>query len=237
MLKQLAQKLIEARRLEKSLVQSFIEKEIIGKRFELSFSGKALTINADDHTAEFVMSTNSIDRHGDVIDQDSWIFEYFDQNPAFFWQHESDNFPLGSWVERRLEADPENPGAKRLVGKARFDTDIEPLAERAWKHVERGNLRMVSVGFIPHRIEYDETRDAFILYDCELLECSLVGIGSNRQALIKEQPEKEEETTARDAAIGAKQALETQLRDNRVIAHLKAREDLNRAIRRMKSNH
>lgn len=232
MFKPLAQKLLEARAIEKNKVNAFIEKEIVGKRFEQAFVGKAISINEKDHTAEFVMSTQTIDRHGDIVDQNSFIFDYFDKNPAFFWQHESDNFPLGSWVEHRLEEDPENVGSKRLVGKARFDTDIEPLAARAWAHVERGNLRMVSIGFIPHRIQYDEARDAFTLYDCELLECSLVGIGSNRGALIKE---KEDASDARQLAIETKLKLEKETKDNRAIASLKALEDLNRAIRRMKA--
>jgi HK97 family phage prohead protease len=231
----LEQKLFEARQVEKDLRGAFFEKEIIGKKFEMSFQSKAVSIDEKNHTAEFVMSSPEIDRHGDIIDQDSWILDYFVKNPGFYWQHNSDDFPLGSWEDVRLEAYPPSPDKKQLVGRARFDIDIEPTADRAWKHILKGNIRMVSVGFIPHRIEYDETRDAFILYDCELLECSLVGIGSNRQALMKET-EVDPKDKARASAIEAKNAIDAQIKkdnNNTVIAHLKVREDLNRVIRKL----
>jgi HK97 family phage prohead protease len=227
------QKLFEARQGGKELIGAFLEKEVIGKKFEISFQSKALSIDKEKHTAEFVMSSPEIDRHGDIIDQDSWILDYFRQNPGFYWQHNSDDFPLGSWEDIRLEAYPPSPDKKQLVGHARFDIDIEPNADRAWKHLEKGNLSMVSVGFIPHRIEYDEVKDAFILYECELLECSLVGIGSNRQAFIKSEDPKQR---AKDAVVEARNAIDEQIRKNdntRVIAHLRVREDLNKAMRRL----
>jgi len=206
--------------------------EMVGKKIEVQISHKALSIDEDKKTATFVMSTTGIDRHGDVIDQNSWIMKYFEENPVFFWQHKNYNFPLGSWEKVWFEADPEHEGEMRMVGTARFDTDIDETADRAFKHVVRGNLRMVSVGFIPHRVEYDETKDVFVLYDCELLECSLVGIGSNRQALIKGA----EDTDAKKIAIEAAKALDIQIKkanNNVVIAHLKARDNLYKAIRRL----
>jgi phage head maturation protease len=121
-----------------------------------------------------------------------------------------------------------------MLGEAYFAVDIDEDAKRAWAHVKDGNLNMVSVGFIPHRVEYDENTDAFILYDCELLECSLVGIGSNRQALIKDNEVKE----VRETTIEAREALDKKIKasdNNNVIAHLKARDDLNKAIRRMRN--
>ena len=205
--------------------------EMVGKKIEIQISHKALSIDEEKKTATFVMSTVNVDRHGDIIDQASWIMDYFESNPMFFWQHESWSFPLGSWEKVWFEADPDNAGEQRMVGTARFDTDIEENADRAFKHVVRGNLRMVSVGFIPHRVEYDEHKDVFVLFDCELLECSLVGIGSNRQALLKEAGD---DVTVQKMAIEAKEALDKQIKKSNndvVIAHLKARENLNKAIR------
>lgn len=207
--------------------------EMIGKKIEMQVSYKALSIDEDKKTATFVMSTVNVDRHGDVIDQASWILDYFESNPMFFWQHESWSFPLGSWEKVWFEADPDNAGEQRMVGTARFDTDIEENADRAFKHVVRGNLRMVSVGFIPHRVDYDEHKDVFVLFDCELLECSLVGIGSNRQALIKGA----EDTDAQKLVLEAKQALDKKIKASNnavVIAHLKARDNLNKALRLLK---
>ena len=159
--------------------------EMIGKRIDIDIARKALTIDEKSHTATFVMSTRSTDRHGDIVDQSSWILEHFLANPAFFWNHRSSDFPLGKWIGVTLEDDPLNPGQKMLVGVAEFAVDVHDDIARAWAHVVRGDLNMVSVGFIPHIVDYDEETDAFVLKSCELLECSLVGIGSNRRALVK----------------------------------------------------
>lgn len=223
----LAQKEIEVRKAKAA--------EMVDKKVEVQISRKALSIDEKKHTAVFVMSTENIDRHGDIVDQESMILDYFNTNPAFFFQHRSDDFPLGKWLRVWKEADPENPGKMRHVGEAEFAVDVDPDIERAWKHVVRGDLNMVSIGFIPHRVDYDEVRDAFILLDCELLECSLVGIGSNRQALIKGK--EGDVRTIVDKAIEAASELDAFIKandNNIVIAHLKAREDFSRGIRSLK---
>lgn len=206
---------------------------MVGKKIEVQIAAKALSIDTEKHTAIFVMSTETIDRHGDIIDQASWMLDHFQKNPAFFLQHRSDEFPIGKWLKVWLEADPDNVGKQRLVGEAEFRVKYEDAA-RAFDHVVEGDLNMVSVGFIPHRVDYDEEKDAFVLYDCELLECSLVGIGSNRYALVKEKPMEE----IREQAIETKAALEEVIHSAgqfEVIAHLKARDMLNKAIRRMRT--
>lgn len=222
-MRQLAQKLLEERRQRAT--------EMVGKKVEIQIAAKALSIDTEKHTAIFVMSTETVDRHGDIIDQASWMLDHFQKNPAFFLQHRADQFPIGKWLKVWLEADPDNVGKQRLVGEAEFRVKYEDAA-RAFDHVVEGDLNMVSVGFIPHRIDYDENTDAFILFDCELLECSLVGIGSNRYALVKEK-----DGEARAIAIEAKEALEEVIHkapQNDVVRHLKARDMLNKAIRRMR---
>jgi HK97 family phage prohead protease len=159
--------------------------EMIGKRIDVDIAQKSVSLNKETHTAVFVMSTSSVDRHGDIVEQSSWMLDHFQKNPAFFWGHRSNDFPLGKWLRVWLEVDPENPNDMMLMGEAEFAVEVDPEIQRAWDHVVRGDLNMVSVGFIPHVVEYDEEHDAFILKSCELMECSLVGIGSNRRALVK----------------------------------------------------
>lgn len=225
-MKKLAQKLLEEKRIKAT--------DMIGKKLEVLLSRKAVSIDSEKKTAIFVMSTSNIDRHGDIVDQESWILKYFEQNPMFFLQHRSDQFPIGKWLRVWFEDDPDNLGKKMMLGEAQFATDIYDQADLAFKMVEGGYMGAVSVGFIPHRVEYDEEKDAFVLYDCELLECSLVGVGSNRQALIKDNNLKEE----REVAIEACKAIDSIIKkkDNqKVISHIKARENLNKAIRRMRA--
>ncbi len=223
-MRKLALKLLEERRAKAI--------EMVGKKIEVQVSTRALSIDQEKKTVVFVMSTCNIDRHGDIIDQDSWMLDHFQKNPAFFLQHRSDNFPIGKWLKVWLEADPDNVGKQRLVGEAEFRVKYEDAA-RAFDHVVEGDLNMVSVGFIPHRVDYDEEKDAFILYDCELLECSLVGIGSNRQALAKESTIEDIKENAIEVAKALDEVIH-KAKNDEVIAHLKARDTLYKAIRRMK---
>lgn len=207
--------------------------EMVGKLIEIQLGRKAISIDKENHRVVFVMSTETVDRHGDIIDQESWILEYFETNPAFFFNHESYRFPLGKWVRVWKEIDPENEGKMRLVGEAEFRVQFEDAA-RAFEHVVAGDMNMVSVGFIPHRVDYNEHTDAFVLYDCELLECSLVGIGSNRFALAK--GDEEGTRPAKEILIEGVKALDEEIdreENERSISRLKAREDLHKAIRHL----
>lgn len=159
--------------------------EMIGKRIDIDIAQKSVSINKEKHTATFVMSTSSVDRHGDIVDQDSWVLDHFILNPALFFNHRSSDYPLGKWLRVWLEVDASNPNNRLLMGEAEFAVDVHEDIQRAWDHLVRGDLNMVSVGFIPGAVDYDEEKDCFVLSLCELMECSLVGIGSNRRALIK----------------------------------------------------
>ena len=105
--------------------------ELIGKRLDVDVVTKSVTINVDLHQATFVMSTSAIDRHGDIVDQSSWILTYFNQNPAFFFNHASSDFPLGKWVSVDLVPDPEIPGAMMLLGTAEFAVGLDDDIDRA----------------------------------------------------------------------------------------------------------
>lgn len=211
--------------------------ELQGKRYDVDVAIKAVTTDEKNFTATFVMSTASIDRHGDIVDQDTWNLKHFLENPAFFWGHRSNEFPLGKWLDVKLEVDPENPGQKMLVGVAEFAVDVHADIDRAWKHVVRGDLNMVSVGFIPQVVDYDEEKDAYVLKNCELMECSLVGIGSNRRALIKDADEELHAVKdIKDTLIDTKKDIEEAETTTPVEATSKAKAiaALNKAIRQYK---
>ncbi|MGX7894398.1 HK97 family phage prohead protease [Tsuneonella sp. HG222] len=202
--------------------------EKVGKRVDLDLTTKAVSIDDDKHTATFVMSTAAIDRHGDIVDQDSWILEHFAKNAPLFWGHRSNDYPLGKWLKVWLEPDLDNPGQKMLMGVAEFAVEVHADIKRAWDHVVRGDLNMVSVGFIPHVVEYDEHKDAFILKECELIECSLVGIGANRSALIKD-------ADLKDRLIDIKKDIEDSIEaaDPAAIRKRNAILMLNKAVRQL----
>ncbi|MGB3822434.1 MAG: HK97 family phage prohead protease [Rhodococcus qingshengii] len=147
------------------------------KRYKL-FTTKAQSVDKENKTVRFKISDNSIDRYGEIVDQDSWDFKNFLKNPIMLWNHKSwDVEPehvLGTWSDLAVEKDG-------TYATAHFDDDINPKADTVFKQIIKGTLRCVSVGFIPHSLEYDE--DTPILKDNELLEISIVPIPANANAV------------------------------------------------------
>jgi HK97 family phage prohead protease len=121
----------------------------------------------------FVMSDETKDRMGDVIDQKGWVLG--DGEPPAFFNHNS-NFPVGRWSNVRVEG-------RRLLGDlklaARGTSDrINELISL----VEQGIIRAVSVGFLP--IKYEEMKDGgYRFLKQELIETSLVGVPANPNAV------------------------------------------------------
>jgi len=132
---------------------------------------------------EFILSDATPDRFGDIVEVEGWQFANFSKNPVALFNHRAD-FPIGTWSKIRI-------GEKALRG----DLILAPkgISERIDEIrglVEAGVLRAVSVGFKPlsSRPVDDKHRGPFemgpsIFTKCELVECSLVSIPANPNAL------------------------------------------------------
>lgn len=140
--------------------------------------------NKNNRTAEFVISSEAIDTYGTVFRADGWDLNRYNANPIVAYGHRtwSDNPDM---IIGTSEVRFENG---QMIGTVRFeDADINPLAEKVWRKIQAGTLRMASVGANP--LEYrmgDKTKgeDPAVLYftRTELLEWSVVPIGSNPDA-------------------------------------------------------
>jgi HK97 family phage prohead protease len=130
---------------------------------------------------EFVLSDASVDRMGEVIEQD-WELSNFKKNPIALFNHNKDAI-VGRWKNLRVEND-ELRGHLELAPKgisARID-ELRGL-------VEAGILKAVSVGFTPiKKVLLDEKSGKpnfgpFRYLKSELLETSLVSVPANANAL------------------------------------------------------
>lgn len=139
-----------------------------------------------DRQAKFVLSTSQVDRDYDVIHQDGIDLTSFVTNPVVFFGHEHDSLPIGKMVSVGIE-----DGC--LVGVIEFAPADNPAvgakAEGIYKLVRDGYLNTVSIGFIATEWKFaddDErfARDGADVTRCELVEVSVVGIPSNRSALV-----------------------------------------------------
>ena len=140
----------------------------------------------------FVISTDEVDRHGDIVSADGWRLEAYRRNPVVLWAHDYRLPVVGRaveiWTDTKASTDGPAGMAGRLLARVRFaDTSF---AQQVAGLYRGGYQRGVSVGFRPLR--YEERRDsrtgAFLgvrYLEQELLEVSLVPVPSNREALSR----------------------------------------------------
>jgi HK97 family phage prohead protease len=130
-----------------------------------------------DAGVDFVMSDESVDRTGDVIKIDAWQLEDFKKNPVALYQHNNDN-PIGTWENIRSIG-------KKLIGTLKLAAEgTSPEIDTIRSLISQKIIKAVSVGFIP--LEYTEVEKTFsyIYTKVQLLECSLVSVPANQNALV-----------------------------------------------------
>jgi HK97 family phage prohead protease len=142
------------------------------------FISKAQSIDQKAMTAKFKISDAQTDRMGEIVDQKSWDFKNYMENPLLLWGHDPSQpeYVLGQTLSLAYDEKED-----ATYAEVRFDTDINPKAELIFNQVARGTLRAVSVGMIVH--SEDSEKDTTILKDCELLEISVVPIPANPRAI------------------------------------------------------
>lgn len=122
----------------------------------------------------FVMSNASVDRMGDTIDPSGWDLKNFNKNPIALFNHCYD-MPIGKWANVRVEDG-------NLIGDLELaEAGTSELVDTIRSLVEQRILSAVSVGFSATEYEFGETGIDFKKQ--ELMECSLVSVPANPQAL------------------------------------------------------
>ena len=129
----------------------------------------------------FLVSTDDVDRHGDVIAVDGWHLQAYRRNPVFLWAHNYTSPAIG----RAVELWKEDHGLLATVEFAptQFAQEVAAL-------YRGGYQRGVSVGFRPLRYElrrHPNTGDLLGVkfLEQELLEISAAPVPANQSALRK----------------------------------------------------
>jgi HK97 family phage prohead protease len=141
--------------------------------------------NIQKREAEFVISTEAVDSYDTVFKIDGWDLQRYANNPIVAYGHRtwSDNpdMIIGTSTVR-VEG-------KELIGVVTFESEeVNPMAEKIWRKVQAGTLRMASVGANPIEYRWGVAADGEnpgVLYftRTELYEWSIVPIGSNPDAV------------------------------------------------------
>lgn len=128
---------------------------------------------------EYVMSDETVDRVGDVIEAAGWNLREFKKNPIALFAHSSRDI-VGQWEHVRIEG-------KRLIGRLKMAAaGTSPLVDTLRSLIEQRILKAVSVGFEPQEavpIHADRPYGPQRFKKQTLFECSLVAIPANPNAL------------------------------------------------------
>lgn len=140
----------------------------------------------DDGSYDIVISTDGVDRDGDVIEQDGWEFDNYLLNPVVLFGHDYRSVPIG--MTNRLSREGGKTVANFTFRHPANDFDPVLPVKAAW---DQGMLRAASVGFKPKEAEpLDKDDDGWFpaqrYMKQELLEWSIVPIPANQEALRRE---------------------------------------------------
>lgn len=150
---------------------------------------RADSINEDERSVEFVLSSDAVDTYRTVFKPEGWNLERYRSNPVVFYVHNDwtpDPDLLVGVSEVRMEDG-------LLIGKV-FLEDADPegddnkLAEKVFRKIKKGTLRGASIRADIHEARMgnkSEGEDPDILYftRMDLLEWSIVPLPSNPDAL------------------------------------------------------
>ena len=135
-------------------------------------------INEKNGTFEVIGSTNDVDRHGEVVDQNGWDLKNFFKNPVILWAHNSwSELPIGKATDITFE-----DGNKMIIKGVFASEKGNPKAQQVRNLHDEGILKAVSVGFIVKKRDEHNSR---LILEAELLELSFVPIPANPEALSR----------------------------------------------------
>jgi HK97 family phage prohead protease len=124
---------------------------------------------------DFVISTEEVDRMGDVIRVNGWQTAAFEKNPIALFSHDN-SLPIGVWKNIRVEG-------KKLVGTLKLaKPGTSELIDTIRSLIDQRILRAVSVGFQP--LEATPRKGGgWDFIKSALHEISVVSVPANASAL------------------------------------------------------
>ena len=138
-------------------------------------------VDTENRTITFVMSSEDVDRDGDIIKVDGWELEGFMRNPVFLVFHDQRQFPIGR-VEDIRGAGTQLLGTVRFAEKGTYE-----VADVAYELYRQGIMNAVSVGFRGIEWEPMEEGEGLLFTRQELFELSAVPVPANPAAVAVAQ--------------------------------------------------
>lgn len=147
-----------------------------------------------ERTVRFKISSEVVDRDGDILIAAGCDTVNFMKNPVFLPFHKQQEFPLGKVMTVFIEAnavyaDVYFPTIEELSTDKANPSEKAKLVDFTYHCYKNGMLNAVSVGFIAKNFEeiYDEDHHftGYKVIQWELLEFSAVAVPANQEALAQ----------------------------------------------------
>lgn len=133
-------------------------------------------------TYDFVLSDETTDRVGDIIEVDGWKLSAFKKNPVALYGHDNSRLPIGKWERVRIEG-------KKLLGRLRLAPEgTNAFTDSVRKLLDLRMLNACSVGFHTIKaapLDPENPWNGYRFIEQELLECSVVTVPANPNAVLQ----------------------------------------------------
>lgn len=148
------------------------------------------TEDLGERTIRFCISSEVVDRDGDILIAKGCDFTNFEKNKVFLPFHNSRDFPLGKvtnyWVEEKsVYADVYFPTIEELSSDPNNASEKAKLVDFTYHCYKTGMLNAVSVGFIAKEFTPNKETGGSIINKWELLEFSAVCVPANQDAIAQ----------------------------------------------------
>jgi len=166
-----------------TLIEKAIEQGFYRRKTSLAIK----SVDLDTHRIDFIVTTDTVDRDDERVMPRSFEkdFKLYQENPVVLGAHKHDVPAVARMVDFKFTD-------KDFSVTDQFAVDTTPLATELWKlySADPPYMRAVSVGFIPVDWTFDEKdklpgQQGRTFLENEMIEHSLVNVGSNRFALSK----------------------------------------------------
>lgn len=140
------------------------------------FNTEIRGIDEKERTLTALVSTDAIDRMGEVLSPDGADLKQFKKNPVVLWAHNYSHPPIGKalWIKKTAEG---------ILSKVQFAAT--EFAQEVFQLYKDGFMKAFSVGFIPKKWDDgDEKKEISRTYnEWEMIEYSAVPVPANPEAL------------------------------------------------------
>ena len=144
----------------------------------------------EERTVRFKISSEVVDRDGDILIAKGCNFENFKKNPQFLGFHNYHEYPLGIPKNWGVDGDAVYcdvyfPTIDELSTNPAEASEKAKLVDFTYHCYKTGMLNAVSVGFIATDAEPNKETGGFIVKNWELLEFSAVTVPANQDAIAQ----------------------------------------------------